>query len=215
MDAMTRGTDVTNDETKMSDDDLLAAIAAVPTPRKPNPQKRGRKPTWRDGNLEQAAKLAALGLTDAEMAEFVGVSLRTFMRWKVDSPEFCHALKAGKEVADARVERRLFERAIGYKTIETKVLVIKDKVVKADVEKEHPPDTTACIFWLKNRDPENWREKVDIERRHLFNFIGMIPSEEEWLARNASDPEPLVINQQEGTQWSESSELDDDDADLD
>ena len=52
------------------------------------PAKRGRKPTWRDGNLEQAKKLAALGATDVEMAKFFRVSLRTFMRWKVSNPEF-------------------------------------------------------------------------------------------------------------------------------
>ena len=86
----------------------------MPTPRKANPKKRGRKPTWRDGNLEQAKKLAALGATDVEMAESLGVSLRTLMRWKVSHPEFCQTLKAAKEVADERVERRLWERAVGY-----------------------------------------------------------------------------------------------------
>ena len=98
----------------MSDDALLAAIAAVPTPRKPSPQKRGRKPTWRDGTLEQAKKLAALGATDVEIADFFEVSVKTLIRWKASHPEFCLALKAGKEIADARVEQRLYERAVGY-----------------------------------------------------------------------------------------------------
>jgi hypothetical protein len=162
-------------------------------PSRAKPAKRGRRPTWREDNLEQARKLATLGLTDVELAELVGVSLRTFARWKVDCPEFCHALKAGKDVADARVERRLFERAIGYKTIETKLLVIKGKVVEKQIVKEHPPDTTAAVFWLKNRDPENWREKFDHEMRHTFSFVGLIPSEEEWIEHYASVKEPLVI----------------------
>src|SRR5262245_36178188 len=84
------------------------------TAGKAKPAKRGRKPTWRDGNLEQTAKLAALGLTDTEMADFFGVSTKTFARWKLSKPEFCRALKAGKEIADARVEQRLYERAVGY-----------------------------------------------------------------------------------------------------
>src|SRR5262245_10773776 len=92
------------------------------TPRKANPAKRGRKPTWRDGYLEQAKKLAALGATDVEMADFFGVSLKTLTRWKVSRPEFCLALKTAKEVADERVERRLWERAVGY-SVETEKII--------------------------------------------------------------------------------------------
>src|SRR5262245_53375934 len=99
------------------------------TPRKTNPQKRGRKPTWRDGYLEQAKKLAALGATEVEMANFFGVSPKTLTRWKVSRPEFWLALKAAKDVADARVERRLYERAIGYKTNAVKIMNIRGRVV--------------------------------------------------------------------------------------
>jgi hypothetical protein len=188
----------------------------MPTPRKANPQKRGRKPAWRDGYLEQARKLAALGAIDIEMADFFGVSLKTFTRWKVSKPEFRLALKVTKEAADERVERRLWERAVGYAVEIEKIVVSRGKVIRVKTIEHYPPDTTACIFWLKNRQPEKWRDKVDPGLAATqYNFIGMLPSEEEWLAKYASNPEPLVINQQGGTQWSESSELDDDDADLD
>jgi len=162
-------------------------------PSKANPAKRGRKPAWRDGYLEQAKKLAVLGLTDAELADFYGVSIRTYMRWKASKPEFCHALKAGKAIADARVERKLYERAIGCKTNAVKIMNIRGKVVSVTYVIEHPPDTTACIFWLKNRDPENWREKIEVDHRHQFKFIGAIPSEEEWLERYGTEKEPLTI----------------------
>jgi hypothetical protein len=164
----------------------------VPTPRKPNPQKRGRKPTWRDGILELSAKLAALGLTDVEMADFLGVSSRTFTRWKLAKPEFCQVLKAAKGIADARVESRLYELAVGYTMEVEKVFCLGGKVVRVQTIEHHPPDTTACIFWLKNRQPGKWRDKSDPgQAAARFNFIGMVPSEEEWIKRYGSHPEPL------------------------
>jgi hypothetical protein len=180
------------------------------------PAKRGRKPTWKDGYLEQARKLAALGATDVEMADFFGVSLRTFMRWKVSKPEFWHALKAAKDAADERVERRLYERAVGYAVEIEKIVVSRGKVIRLKTVEHYPPDTTALIFWLKNRQPEKWRDKVDPGLAATqFNFIGMLPSEEEWLAKYASNPEPLVIDQREVFHTNGSSKSDDDDADLD
>jgi hypothetical protein len=170
----------------------------MPTLRKAKPAKRGRKPTWKDGNLEQAKKLAALGATDVEMADFFGVSLRTFMRWKVSKPEFWHALKATKDAADERVERRLWERAVGYSAEVEKVVCSRGKVMRVRTVEHYPPDTTACIFWLKNRQPDRWRDKVDPgQAAARFNFIGMVPSEEEWIKRYGSHPEPIVVN--EGT----------------
>src|SRR5262245_39050438 len=189
----------------------------MPTLLKANAQKRGRKPTWRDGNLEQASKLAALGLTDAEMADFFGVSTKTFTRWKLSKPEFCLALKAGKDVADARVEQRLYERAVGYSVETEKVLCWRGKVIRVKSVLHHPPDTTACIFWLKNRQPEKWSYKFKAAQAAAkWNFIGLMPTEEEWTARYGSHPEPLVINQQEAFHTTcGSSRSDDDDADLD
>jgi hypothetical protein len=107
-------------------------------PKIASPAKRGRKPTWRDGNLEQAKKLAALGLTEAEMADFFGVSSKTFTRWKLSNAEFCRALKAGKEIADARVERRLYERAVGYSVEIEKIFCSGGKVTRVQTV-ETPP----------------------------------------------------------------------------
>jgi hypothetical protein len=165
----------------------------MPTPRKANPQKRGRKPAWRDGYLEQARKLAVLGLTDAEMAKFLGVSLRTFMHWKISNPEFLHALKEGKEVADLRVVRSLYERAVGYSVEIEKIFCCRGKVIRVKTVEQYPPDTTSMIFWLRNRRPDEWRDKIDVDHRHVFNFIGMLPSEEEWLQQYGSHQEPLTI----------------------
>lgn len=119
--------------------------------------------------IEQARKLAEMGHTDAELAEFFDISLRNFHRWKSLHPELATVLKVGKADADARVTRSLFQRAVGYTVPETVVHFEKRKLKRGvklvphhvEVLKHYPPDTTAGIFWLKNREPELWREKFE------------------------------------------------------
>lgn len=114
-------------------------------------------------HVEQARKLAQLGATDKEIADFFGVHEATLNRWKGEFPEFCESLKTGKDVADERVERSLYHRAIGYKHDAVKVLQNNGAPVYADYVEHYPPDTTAAIFWLKNRRPAEWRDKVQQE----------------------------------------------------
>lgn len=111
---------------------------------------------------EQAAKLCQLGATDVEIADFFSVDVRTLYRWKGEFPEFCQALKVAKEVADERVERSLFARANGYEHDEVDIRVVSGEIVQTQIRKFYPPDTTAAIFWLKNRRPETWRDVRDV-----------------------------------------------------
>ena len=104
--------------------------------------KTGRPSKFKPEFKEQAAKLAEFGLTDKQMASYFNVTEQTFNNWKNDFPDFFDALKDSKEYADAQVEASLFKKATGYD---------KD-------DKHYPPDTTACIFWLKNRKSEEWRD---------------------------------------------------------
>ena len=113
--------------------------------------------------VKQAQRLCDLGLTDIEIAQVFDVSVRTLHRWKAESEEFCHSLKAGKANADARVERSLYMRAAGYEYVEQQAHKVKvdqyeERVEVVDVERHMPPDTTAAIFWLKNRKPGEWRD---------------------------------------------------------
>jgi hypothetical protein len=110
---------------------------------------------------EQAEKLCRLGATDIEIADFFDVEVRTLYRWKGEHEEFCQALKAGKEISDERVERSLFARANGYEHDEVDIRVVDKAIIQTPIRKYYPPDTTAAIFWLKNRRPDLWREKVD------------------------------------------------------
>ena len=104
------------------------------------------------------------GFTDEEVATVIGVTRRTIENWKVQKPDFFHTIKDWKSQADAEVERSLYERACGYTCKDTKFATHEGNITDArEYDKHFPPDPTSMIFWLKNRKPNKWREKVDIE----------------------------------------------------
>jgi organic radical activating enzyme len=114
---------------------------------------------------EQALKLCRLGATDKDMADFFGVVESTLNLWKQAHPEFSEALKEGKGLADAEVADKLFKRATGYSHPAVKIVADAKTKEEHVVEytEHYPPDTTACIFWLKNRRPDVWRDKVETQ----------------------------------------------------
>ncbi|KDE46301.1 UNVERIFIED_ORG: hypothetical protein BDK47_13332 [Anoxybacillus amylolyticus] len=130
------------------------------------------------------------GLTDEQIAHNMGIGVSTLYKWKNDHVEILEALKKGKEVIDRQVENALLKKALGYKYQEvTKELDQKTglMVTTKVVEKEVAPDTTALIFWLKNRKPEMWRDKQNIEHSGpnggAIQFISVTPdvvSKDEW-----------------------------------
>ena len=127
-------------------------------------KKRGRKSEYRIEYADQALKLCLLGATDKELSEFFSVSEQTLNKWKKDYPEFLESLKKGKNIADANVASRLYNRAIGYNCKATKCATSNGKITDSKEFIEHyPPDTTAAIFWLKNRQPEKWRDKKEVD----------------------------------------------------
>lgn len=128
----------------------------------------GRPSKYAAAFVAQAEKLCRLGATDIEIADFFEVDVRTLYRWKGQHEAFCQALKAGKDVSDERVERSLFSRANGYEHDEVDIRVVAGAIVQTQVRKFYAPDTTAAIFWLKNRRPEAWRDKSEIEHSGSF-----------------------------------------------
>lgn len=97
------------------------------------------------------------GLTDDQIAENMGISVRTLYRWKSKNCQICQALKKGKDAADREIENALFKRARGYDFIETRIKKKNGIIVEETVTTKHiPGDTTAQIFWLKNRKTEYW-----------------------------------------------------------
>lgn len=104
------------------------------------------------------------GLTNEQIALNMGITRKTLQEWCVKYSDICDTLKRGKEVVDRQVENALLKRALGYqyeeKTFEANIdgEMVCTKIVKKEVQ----PDTTAQIFWLKNRRPDVWRDKQDI-----------------------------------------------------
>ena len=104
------------------------------------------------------------GLTDEQIAYNMGICRDTLIQWKKRYSDISDTLKKGKEVVDRQVENALLKRALGYKYTEvTKERIDGSLVVTKEVEKEVVPDTTAQIFWLKNRKPNEWRDKQNVE----------------------------------------------------
>lgn len=112
---------------------------------------------------ELAYNYALLGVTDKQLAEFFDVSEVTINEWKKVHPSFLKSLKDGKSIADAQVAKSLFKRALGCSHPETKIATRDGQITDTlDVEKHYAPDPTAAIFWLKNRQPEIWRDKKEV-----------------------------------------------------
>ncbi|MDK2790590.1 MAG: hypothetical protein PWP15_1097 [Methanothermococcus sp.] len=115
------------------------------------------------------------GLTDEDIAHNMGISRGTLYEWKKKYPDIDDALKTGKEVVDRKVENALFKNAMGYEYTEVKEYIEQtdDGKTKKRIEKttKHiPANTTAQIFWLKNRKPKQWRDKQDIEHSGGLNI---------------------------------------------
>lgn len=147
----------------------------------------GRPSDYKDVYCEQVLKLCRLGATDKEVADFFEVTEQTINNWKIEHPEFFESIKKGKVLADAEVADKLYKRATGYDYRETTfekigakeatievgaegMENIEDEVYKKKVVlKEMPPDTTAAIFWLKNRrgkvdskEGQKWADKQEV-----------------------------------------------------
>lgn len=125
----------------------------------------GRPSEYDPAFLPKVEALAKEGATDREIAEFLGVSERTVYRWQHEHPLFRQTLKLGKEAADERVIKSLYRRAVGYSFDAVKIVADAKTGASTVVpyEEHVPPDTTAAIFWLKNRRADEWRDKSSTE----------------------------------------------------
>lgn len=129
-------------------------------------RKVGR-PNKYDPKFErQAYSLSILGMTDVQLAQYFEISKATLNNWKKDHPKFLDSLKKGKEIADTEVAKSLYKRACGYDYKEEQIIFEYDgKTIKERkiIKKHVAPDVTAQIFWLKNRQPQAWRDKINLD----------------------------------------------------
>lgn len=137
--------------------------------------RRGKYHKWiTEEGLTKIQGWARDGLVDEQIANNIGIHPSTLYDWLNKYPEIDEALKKGKEVIDREVENALLKRALGYDYTETKKesvlqynekgeIVGREMVVTEIKHKKQAPDTTAQIFWLKNRKPKEWRDKKHLE----------------------------------------------------
>lgn len=127
--------------------------------------KRGRPTKFDPKMLTQVRKLCLLGATDKAIAEFFEVSVETIDKWKVSNPEFLQAIKVGKEELDSQVVRSLYQRAVGYSHDAVKIFCDTKTGTETVVPyvEHYPPDPTSMIFWLKNRQRADWRDRQEVE----------------------------------------------------
>ncbi len=124
------------------------------------------------------------GLTDEQIAKNMGISRSTLAEWKKKYSDISDTLKKGKDVVDIEVENALLKKALGYSYKETTKELSVDKetgesklVVTKEVTKHIAPDTTAGIFWLKNRRPDEWRDRVQEDNNAALNKLDDILNE--------------------------------------
>jgi hypothetical protein len=122
----------------------------------------GRPTEYRQQFAEQAATLALNGATDDEIADDIGVSVRTVMRWYNKHPEFRQAVRYGKAQADEKVERSLYHRAVGFEMDTVKIGFYEGNAVMVEHREYYPPDPGSAKLWLTNRKPDEWREKQEL-----------------------------------------------------
>ena len=120
----------------------------------------GGRPTKFDPSyVDEAYKLALLGLTDEELADFWGVSVSTLFNWRAAHPKFMEATTRGKVIADAEMAKSLWHRGMGYSHSAEKIFNGQDGIVRAAYTEHYPPDTQAASLWLRNRQPGKWRDR--------------------------------------------------------
>ncbi len=132
-----------------------------------NIRGRGQPTKYKEEYVELAFNYCLLGADDARLSQLFDIDEKTLNNWKHAHPDFFQSIKAGREEADGRVSRSLYERAMGYSHKAVKIFCDPKSGAREIVEytEHYPPDPTSMIFWLKNRQKKNWRDKLDHEHQ--------------------------------------------------
>ena len=118
----------------------------------------GRPSDFNPDMCEQAHNYCLLGATNDELAEFFDVSPRTIDRWIAERADFGDAVRSGRVVADARVARGLYGRAVGYDRTVERMAIVAGELKPVTSTIHYPANVQACIFWLRNRRRQTWRD---------------------------------------------------------
>lgn len=163
---------------------------------KASPNAKGGRPTkYRHEYAEQARKLALLGQTDAQMAGFFGIGEATLNRWKIEQEGFRESIHAGKEWADANIADSLYKSALGGSTV-TEVREEPDSegnIIRKRLIRELPADVRAQRYWLGNRNPRLWRDKVVVEDETPPEAIAQTAARYDEIMRKARERQRTIL----------------------
>lgn len=125
--------------------------------------KRGRPTKFNESLKSKITQLIEQGKTERQIAHIIGISPTTLKNWKGSHPDFLTAVRESRAIADELVEASLYHKAIGYRHEAVKIMQHEGQIITKNYIEHYPPDTGAAQFWLKNRQPDKWRDKSEIE----------------------------------------------------
>lgn len=149
--------------------------------------KRGPPSSFKPDYCDLARKFCMLGATNEDLGRMFDVTRRTIDYWMVDFPDFAASVKAGRAIADANVAEKLHARAIGYSHPAVRIMKSGGRPLTVAYTQHYPPDTQACLFWLRNRCPQNWRDKAEHEYREAPRRLAELDAAVERARRPAAD----------------------------
>jgi hypothetical protein len=129
----------------------------------------GRKEKYEERFVKMAHEITLLGATMAELASILGVSASTVENWRKAYDKFDLAIRKGREIADAKVAKAMYRRAIGYSHPDVHVSSFQGQVTLTPIIKHYPPDVAAGKFLLTNKHPDKWQDtsKMESNSQHL------------------------------------------------
>ena len=134
----------------------------------------GRPTLYNPEHASRARELCARGATNPDLAGRFGVARSTVDLWIATHPEFAEAVQQGRDMADACAVESLFTRVTGYTHQAEKIFLHRGEPRTASYTVHVPPETRACLFWLRNRRPEDWRAKAETTPQVFVDDIALL-----------------------------------------
>ena len=150
----------------------------MPTPGQPT--------SYKPEHCELAYNYCLLGATNEALGGFFGVTRRTIDNWIATHPAFAEAIEWGRGRADAEIARSLFSRAKGFSHKVTRTTLYQGEERTITNTVAYPPDTPACMFWLRNRQRRLWNVKADAAPEHDDELVAALDAAGEGM-RHADD----------------------------
>ena len=166
----------------------IQPIPELQREKKKNQHRNDPKGLLDDEAMRMIYEMCLLKLTDMQIAKVLDVHHTTFAKWKRNNDDFAEVLKMGRSQADGEVVNKLLQRALGYDYYEEHVISGtgangEPYMLTKKIQKHALPDITAMIFWLKNRQRENWADVHKLEQggtiQHKVSMEGLSDEEKE------------------------------------